>query len=182
MPRHLTLVVAAVAAAAVLGGAAHAERADRSQPLNIEADKQSTVDLAKRVVVFVGNVVITQGSMRITADRVEVRETAEGFRSAVATGSSTQPATFRQKRDGVDEVIEGRAERIEYDSRVDTVRLSGAATLRRLRGATPADEVSGQLITYDNANEAFNVTGGDGGGRVRAVLTPRQDAAPASRP
>lgn len=158
-----------------------AERADRSLPLTIEADKQSTVDLARQVVVFNGKVVITQGTMRITAERVEVRETPEGWRSAVATGQPGQPATFRQKRDGLDEFIDGRAERIEYDSRADTVRLRGNAMLRRLRGSTPADEVSGDLITYDNVNEVFNV-GGDGGGRVRAVLTPRESAASAPPP
>lgn len=189
LPLALPVLLPAVAIVALLGAdAARAERADRSQPLTIEADRSSTVDLARRVVVFNGNVVITQGTMRIEADRVEVSETTDGFRSATATGSAGKPATFRQKRDGVDETIEGRAERIDYDSRADTVRLTGSAMMRRLRGSTPADEVTGQLITYDNVAQLFSVNGSaaGGSGRIRAVLTPppRADAAsaPASRP
>lgn len=154
-----------------------AERADRTQPLTIEADQSSTVDLARQVVVFVGNVVITQGTMRIEADRVEVRESPDGWRSAVATGTAAKPAQFRQKRDGVDETIEGRAQRIEFDGRADTVRLVGDATMRRLRGSVPADVVTGATITYDNVNELFRVSGGsEAGGRVRAVLTPQPAA------
>jgi len=179
-PALPALPVALLIAASVAGPAA-AQRSDRSQPMTIEAERQSTVDLAKKVVVFVGNVVITQGSLRITAERVEVRETPEGWRSALAVGEAGRPATFRQKRDGLDEVIDGRADRIEYDGRVDTVRLVGNALLRRLRGSVPADEVSGALITYDNVNETFSVGGGDGG-RVRAILTPREQAQPGSRP
>lgn len=178
LPPLLVAFTVALSAAAP----AVAQRSDRSQPMTIEADRQSTVDLAKRVVVFVGNVVITQGSLRITAERVEVRETPEGWRSAVALGEAGRAATFRQKRDGVDEVIEGRADRIDYDGRADTVRLAGNALLRRLRGGAPADEVTGALITYDNVNETFSVSAGDGGGRVRAILTPRESAPAGSRP
>ena len=182
MRRRLIPVLSLLLAALTAAAPSAAQRGDRSQPMTIEADRQSTVDLARKVVVFVGNVVITQGSLRITAERVEVRETPEGWRSALAVGDAARAATFRQKRDGVDEVIEGRADRIEYDSRVDTVRLTGNALLRRLRGEAPADEVSGALITYDNVNETFSVTGGEGGGRVRAILTPREQAQPGSRP
>lgn len=178
--RAATAPVAVLLAALLGTPPASAEKVDRSLPLTIEADKSSTVDLAKQVVVFLGNVVITQGTMRIEADRVEVREMPEGWRSAVATGTPTQPATFRQKRDGVDETIDGRAQRIEYDGRADTVRLSGDAVMRRLRAGAPADEVSGALITYDNARELFSVAGSGSDSRVRAVLTPRPEPAPAA--
>ena len=111
-----------------------AEKADRSKPLTIEADQPSSVDLLKQVVVFNGNVVVAQGTMAIRAERVEVRERPDGHRSATALGSAGKPAVFRQKRDGVDETIEGSAERIEYDSRGDVVRFAGNAQVRRLRG------------------------------------------------
>jgi lipopolysaccharide export system protein LptA len=119
--------------------------------------------------------------LAIRAARVEVRETPEGYQAAVATGSPGKPATFRQKRDGVDEYIEGQAERLEYDSKADTVRFVNAAVVRRLRGALVADEVTGSVVSYDNITEVFSVSGGTGaatpanpGGRVRAVLTPRE--------
>ncbi len=87
----------------------------------------------------------------------------------------------------MDEYIEGQADRLEYDGRADTVRFVGNAQVRRLRGAAVADEVSGALITYDNTAEVFSVAGGaasptNPGGRVRAVLVPREAAASAPAP
>jgi lipopolysaccharide export system protein LptA len=188
--RLLPLLLCAVALAPV-----RAEKVDRSKPLTIEADQPSTVDLLKQVVVFNGNVVVAQGTMAIRAERVEVRERPDGHRSATALGMAGKPASFRQKRDGVDETIEGSAERIEYDSRGDVVRFAGNAQVRRLRGATPADEISGSVITYDSGNETFSVQGGGGSGaasapgaastgRVRVVITPKPDpaSAPAAEP
>lgn len=184
---HPHALLALLIGAALLGPA-QAEKADRGKPLTIEADQPGSVDLLKQVVVFNGNVVVAQGTMSIRAERVEVRERPDGHRSATALGSSGKPASFRQKRDGVDETIEGSAERIEYDSRGDVVRFTGNALVRRLRGNTPADEISGSVITYDNGNETFNVQGAGttpgaasaaGNGRVRVVITPKPEVAPA---
>ncbi|CAG1017274.1 Lipopolysaccharide export system protein LptA [Burkholderiaceae bacterium] len=167
--------------ALALATPALAEKADRTKPLNVAADRQGTFDLLKQVIVFSGNVIITKGSIVIKADSVEVRESPDGFYTAVALGSKAQPATFRQKRDGVDEYIDGQADRLEYEERADTVRFVNNAIVRRLRGATIGDEITGNLITYDNTTEVFSVSGGPAsttagstGGRVRAVLTPRE--------
>lgn len=166
------------AALALASGAVQADKADRNQPLVIEANKPGTVDMQKQVVVFNGNVVVTQGTMRITAERMELREVGEGHRTAVALGVPGTQAYFRQKREGLDEFIEGNADRIDYDSRSDLVKLTGNAKVRRLRGNVTADEITGNLITYDNRAELFNVAGDNAaGGRVRAVLTPPPPAA-----
>lgn len=171
-----TLVLAA-------GGPAHAEKADRTKPLNVVADREGNFDLLKQVIVFSGNVVITKGSIVIKADRVEVRERPDGYKIAMAFGSATHPATFRQKREGVDEFIDGQAERLEYDEKPDTIRFVNNATVRRLRGSSIGDEITGSVVTYDNTTEVFSVSGGAQsaagaasapGGRVRAVLTPRE--------
>jgi lipopolysaccharide export system protein LptA len=166
---------------AVFASPVSAEKADRSKPLNVAADRQGTFDLLKQVVVFSGNVIITKGTIVIKADRVEVREGPDGYRIALAVGAPARPATFRQKRDGLDEFIDGQADRLEYDERGDTVRFVNNAIVRRLRGATIGDEITGQVISYDNTTEVFSVTGGtpattagSPGGRVRAVLTPRE--------
>lgn len=182
-------LLSSAACAAVLAFAvalpAQAERADRGKPLSVAADREGIVDLMKQVVVFTGDVVVTKGSIVLKAARVEVRESADGFRTAVALGSPGQLASFRQKREGLDEYIEGRAERIEYDERGDVVRFSGSAVVNRLRGTTVADTITGNVITYDNTAEVFSVEGGaaNGGpgadGRVRAVLSPR-DGSPAA--
>ena len=172
-----------LALAAMLASApALAERADRNKPMSIEADQPGSVDLQRQVVIFNGNVVISQGTMLLKADRVELRERPDGYREAKAIGSAGRPASFRQKRDGVDEVVEGAAEQIEFDARTDTLRFVGNAAVRRLRAGVVADEITGSLITWDNTNELFNVTGGaptalNPSGRVRAVFAPREDAA-----
>jgi lipopolysaccharide export system protein LptA len=179
-PCRLALVLA-LTASALFSAPLHAERADRTKPLNVAADRDGRLDLVKQVLVFSGNVVITKGTIVIKAAQVEVREGSDGYRNALAIGSSGQQATFRQKRDGVDEYIDGQADRLEYDERGDTIRFIGNATVRRLRGTTTADEINGSLITYDNTSEVFSVSGGpvaggaaSPGGRVRAVLTPRE--------
>ena len=174
-------LIAALLAAAVWSAVpARAEKADRSKPMSIEADQPGSVDLQRQVVVFNGNVVISQGTMVLRADRVELRERPDGYREAKAIGSAERPASFRQKRDGVDETVEGAAERIEFDARTDTLRFVGNAAVRRLRAGVLADEITGSLITWDNTNELFKVTGGavtpaNPSGRVRAVFAPREE-------
>jgi len=172
----------AAMASAVLGGlliaasSVHAEQADRNQPLNFSADS-ARVDDTQRINILTGNVEITKGTMVFRAARVEVRQNADGTQTANARGVGNGRAYFRQKREGLDEFIEGEGERIEYDGAADTVRFTGRAIMRRLRGTTLADEVVGQTIVYDNRTEVFQVVGGTGSatssGRVRGVIAPR---------
>lgn len=178
MPRFPLFPAACLTALLCAATASVAEKADRSKPMVIEADKPGTVDLQRQVVVFNGNVAISQGTMVIRADSVEIREAADGYRTANAIGSAARPASYRQKRDAADETVEGAAERIEFDARTDTLRFTGNASVRRLRGAALADEITGGAITWDNNAELFSVQGGaaspgNPSGRVRAVLSPR---------
>jgi lipopolysaccharide export system protein LptA len=176
-PAATLLLVLAVVGATV---PAHAEKADRLKQATILSDQGGQIDLQKQVVVFSGNVVITKGTMVIHAARVEVRQAPDGYDTAVAFGAPGKPATFRQKRDGVDEYMDGEAERLEYDGKADVVKFINNAALRRLRGVTPADEITGNLITYDATTDKLTVSGGaaptaaNPSGRVRAVLMPRQ--------
>jgi lipopolysaccharide export system protein LptA len=178
--------VISLAVLALAGAPAFAEKADRFKPLNVEGDQSSKFDLLNRIGVFNGNVVVTKGTMIIRAARIEVRESPDGYYTAVAFGSPTQHATFRQKRDVPDEFIEGEAERLEYDGKSDVIRFVNNASVRRLRGAATSDEMSGNLVTYDSTTEIFNVSGGapataaNPGGRVRAVLVPREGSAAAA--
>ena len=170
-------VAVAVTVAALLSWPAPAQavRTDRYQPIVIEADRPGSLDLQGRVVTFNGNVRIAQGTMLIRAERVEVREVDGGHRVARATGLPGRPASYRQKRDGVDEHVEAEADRIDYDSRAGTLVFTGNAAVRRLRAGEVADEITGGLIRWDDGASLFSVEGsapGDTGGRVRAVLTP----------
>jgi lipopolysaccharide export system protein LptA len=164
---------------------AAAERADRTKPLTMEADQPCTVDLVRQVSVCSGNVVIAQGTLVIRADRIELRELPDGYRTATAIGSPGKRAAYKQRRDGGLEELEGSAERVEYDARTDTLRFVGNAQVRRLRGNIAAEDIQGSVIVWDNAAELFSVQGGaatpgNPGGRVRAVLSPRTDSAAAA--
>lgn len=176
-----------LALTALLGGAllplAQAERADRSKPLVIEAERGSTFDLQRQVTVLNGNAVIVQGTMVLRGDRIELRETPDGYRAASAIGVPGKPASWRQKRDGPgEEVVEGTADRIDFDGRADTLRLIGNSTVRRLRAGVVADDINGAVIVWDNVAEVFRVEGGatsaaNPGGRVRLTLSPRAEGA-----
>jgi len=173
--------------AALLALPAAAEKTDRDMPMNAESDSLRYDDM-KQTSVFMGNVVITKGSIVIRGARVEVKQDAEGYQLAIVIAPPDKLAYYRKKRDGVDEYIEGEGERIEYDSRADTVKFIKRAVLRRYVGAALADETTGALIVYDNPTDVFTVDGGalnrtaaNPSGRVRAVLAPR-NRTPASAP
>jgi lipopolysaccharide export system protein LptA len=187
LPRPLLFPVCLLALAAWLVPAvtARAEKADRSKSMVIEADKPGSLDYQRQVLVFNGNVVISQGSMVLRAERVEMREMPDGYRAASAIGNPGKPASWRQRRDGSDETVEGTADRIEFDGRADTLRFVGHGAVRRLRAGTVADEITGGNIVWDNTSEVFKVEGGAASpvnptGRVRAVLSPRVDEAASS--
>lgn len=166
----------ALAALALCSISAQAEKADRFEPLNFAADA-ARVEENQRLNILSGNVEITKGSMVVRADRVEVRQNPDGTQTATAVGGPGGRAFFRQKRDGVDESIEGEAERIVYDGKTEIVRFTSRAVMRRLQGNVINDQVSGPVIVYDNKTSVFQVEGGVGpgaaGGRVRGVITPR---------
>ncbi|HEX2545872.1 MAG TPA: lipopolysaccharide transport periplasmic protein LptA [Ramlibacter sp.] len=164
-----------------------AEKADRNKPMNVEADALRYDDL-QQTSVFTGRVVVTKGTIVIRGARVTVKQDPEGYQFGVVTAEPGKQAFFRQKREGVDEYIEGEGETIEYDGKADRVKFIGRAEMRRLRGATINDETSGSVITYDNTTDQFTVDGATAGatpsnpgGRVRATLAPRASAsAPAA--
>ena len=163
-----------------------AENADRDKPMNAEADALRYDDL-KQTSVFTGNVVITKGSTIIRGAQVDVKQDPEGYQQAVVIAAPGKLAFYRKKREGLDEFIEGQAERIEYDSRQDVVKFTRSASLRRYNGAVLADETTGAQITYDNKTDVFTVDGGaqnrtagNPTGRVRAVLSPRSTASSAA--
>jgi lipopolysaccharide export system protein LptA len=172
-----------VASLALFGGLANAEKADRNKPMNVESDTLRHDDL-KQTSVFTGRVVLTKGTILIRGARIDVRQDAEGYQFGVVVAEPGQLAFFRQKREGLDEYIEGEGETIEYDSRADTVRFIKRAQLRRYRGASLNDEMTGGVIVYNNITDVFTIDGdvakgnlANRVGRVRAMLTPAPDAA-----
>ena len=155
MQRKLPSGLAASIALALFCLPVQAERADRDQPTNIEADKLQYDD-AKQTTVFTGNVVLTKGTIVIRGDRMVLRQFQGGGQTAVATGKR---ASFRQKREGLEQVIEGFANEIHYDSRNETLRLVGDSLVKRLECDVAIDEVTGGVIVYNARTEQVEVDG-----------------------
>lgn len=152
-----------------------AESADRDKPIDLEADSVK-VDDAKQISTYSGNVILTQGTLIIRADKLIVREDNAGFQHSTSLGN---PTTFKQKREGKNEYMEGSAQRIEYDGRMDKVQLFTKASVKR-----GEDIVHGDYISYDANAEYAEVIGGaksaDGttsSGRVHAIIQPKNKKA-----
>jgi lipopolysaccharide export system protein LptA len=163
---------------------AFAERADREKEIVVGADLLRADD-ANRTSLFEGSVVVTQGTMRMTANKVTVKEDAEHHKFYVAYGA---PVTFRQKRDNVDEWVEGYAERAEFDDLNDILRLYNHARVK-----SNQNEVTGEFISYDMNKELAVATGAPPGTqptgptpRVKMTIVPQKKppagAAPAKDP
>ena len=163
-----------------LAGPAAAEKADRNKPMTIDADKPMRLDYERQVYVIAGNVLISQGSLQLRAERVERREGKDGRRNATAIGDAQRPASYRQRLDVPQEWAEATAERIEYDARTETLRMTGQAVWRRMRSNEVVDEISGHSIVWDQRTSLVDVSGGvssasNPSGRVRAVFSPRPE-------
>src|SRR5512145_1209765 len=144
------LCALAVLAAALAAPDAHAEAADKGKPINYSADS-GDVNYQTKIGNLSGNVVITQGTMTIRADRIVFRQNADNSVSATAHGN---PISFRQKRDGVDEYFEGHAQRAEYDGAKEVLELFDRALLKRGQ-----DEIRSNYIYYNAKTEQFRAEG-----------------------
>lgn len=157
-------------------GPVWAERADRLKPMQVEADSMQHDDPRQRTVLT-GRVQASKGTLVMRAAHMEVQQDAQGNQVASFRGAAGERVFFRQKREGVNEFIEGESEQAVYDSRLDVMTLTGRAEIRILRQGQPADQVLGHRIVYNNSTEVLNVDERQPGtGRARAVLAPRGEA------
>lgn len=149
---------------------AWAELNDRNQPMQIEAD-QVVINNVERTSIFTGSVQATQGTLELHGDKIVISEDKRGNKIGLIYGST---ASFRQKREGLNEYVEGYGERIEYDTQKQTIDIYGQARLKREQ-----DYIRGEHIIYNAQSEIFQVdTGAVVQGvppkRVRAVLQPNK--------
>ena len=124
--------------------AAHAPAlsTDRDQPVSIEADRVEA-DANKRISVYRGNAVITQGTLRITGDTIRIYLNADDeFVKLVSVG---KPASLRQLPDGSRQYRTAKADRLEYFTDHDLIVLLGHAHYGQ-----GADRLSAARIAYDS--------------------------------
>lgn len=158
-----------------------AEKADRSKEIVIDAAR-NTADQAKNVLVLDGAVTLEQGTMRITADKMIVKRDDQEFIFAELVALPGKQITFREKREGFNDFMEGTADRAEFDDKARTIKLFTRARLK-----TGNDVLTGEYIFYNSDTQVIQADGqapndktnkADGSGRVRIVIQPRPSAAP----
>jgi lipopolysaccharide export system protein LptA len=169
------VLTACAAAAASAAPQAAAEKADRDKPINYQADS-GDVNYQTKVGTLLGNVILTQGTLTIHADKIVFHQNPDNSVSASAYGN---PLTFREKRDNVNEYYEGLAQRAEYDGQKRFLELFDRALLRK-----GTDEIRSNYISYNAETEFFKAEGRPDtrppapgepalGARVRGVFQPQ---------
>ncbi len=146
-----------------------AAEADRLLPVEIESDTASFAK-SNRHTEFSGSVMVTQGSLKISADKVVAERYDDGTQFITATG---KPVRFQQnlddlKEDGTPQVIKGHAEKVTFDHAQNTIVMSGNAFIDR-----EGDTVSGATIRYNTKTSVYSVNSdGKGKKRVSVILQP----------
>ena len=174
--------IATLALAIIASQPAIAEKADRDKPMLLEASRIS-IDDAKKIQILEGDVVITKGTLILKAERIIISEDQYGFQKGTAFAAPGSKATFRQKREGRDDYVEGEADRIEYNSNSEVAELFNRARVR-----SGEDEVKGDYIWYDAVSEKFLASAGEtrdpklAPPRARAIIQPRSKGSEAARP
>src|SRR4051812_6648606 len=154
---------------------AAAEKTDREKPINFSAEQPAEVDFERRVGTLRGNVVITQGTTTIRADRIEFKQNPDNSLSATAYGN---PVSFRQKKDESDEYFEGFAQRAVYDGQKQLLELFDRALLKQ-----GSDEIRSNYVSYNSGTGIFKAEGRPDapgvegpGDRVRGTFQPRSES------
>ena len=173
-------VLAFAAILGIVSSAVQALSTDRGEPIVIEA-QAAEADSRSKVTVYRGDVVITQGTLRITGDTVWIHyNDANAITKAVSVG---KPAKFRQLPDNKKDYMTADAERMEYHADQDLIFLLGNA-----RYGEGEDEITAQRIVYDSrkgsikaganpdGNQSSDSAKGesDGSDRVRITITPKK--------
>lgn len=141
----------------------HALPSDANQPIKLLADK-ATYSERTGVTSYSGNVIITQGTLRLTADDITVNLSQQrSINSAVATG---RPATMQQIVTKEKGLAKGQANKIDYNAVNGIITLTGNAKLDQ-NGASFA----GNVIRYSLKAGDVEATAG-GNQRVELILPP----------
>jgi len=149
---------------------------DKDQPIEIEADS-ADLDDAKGVTIYRGNVVLTQGSVRMTGDTMTVYFTDAELDTVIMEG---KPARYRQLPDNSKIYDEAEALRMEYYELKNLIVLIDKASFKQ-EGLS----FSGNRIEYDTEHSRIKARGsvkqqngsgssGSSGERVKIILKPRK--------
>ncbi|CEA00759.1 lipopolysaccharide transport periplasmic protein LptA [Pseudomonas saudimassiliensis] len=150
---------------------------DANQPIRIQANA-ATLDDRRSTAVYTGNVIITQGSMRLTGNRVTLTTNDAGDVSKVVSVGS--PATYRQQPEADGNPVDARAQTIEYHAADDRVVLIDQAFLEQ-----GGNTFQGQRVSYDISRQVVDAgradaSEGDNAERIEIIIQPRKRTEPAT--
>lgn len=149
---------------------AHALSTDVEKPVSIEANSV-VFNKNAGTAVYSGRVEISQGTLRITADRIEINAPKNQIQTMKATG---RPVQFRQTMDSGKNAV-GQASLIQYFVTQKRLQLSGNASLKQ-----DQDAFTSNNIEYSTATGELKAGGGQNQqgkpGRVKAIFYPTNKA------
>ncbi|HEY1071159.1 MAG TPA: lipopolysaccharide transport periplasmic protein LptA [Thermomonas sp.] len=170
MSRTTELAAGALALALLAASCgAGARTSDRNQPMDIEAARSDCGLGENATCTFTGNATITQGTLRIVAEKAVVVQAAGKPSRAQFSGG----VTLQQEMDDGDK-IDARSANVEYDMRNEVIVFTGNVTITQNRGS-----LSGERVVY-NLKTGQLESGGNGGGRVKMRILPKQGGAQGS--
>lgn len=140
----------------------YANQNDLKQEITIKSGRQAG-DLKNKIISYLDNVFIQQGSLSIEADLVQVLKQKNNHDVYVAKG---KPAVFTQKlEDGSPIVLQ--ANEIRYEPDQNTITITGNAVLKQ-----EGSEVRGSKITYNTVTEQLSAES-DSENAVTTILSPK---------
>ncbi|AIX50091.1 MULTISPECIES: lipopolysaccharide ABC transporter substrate-binding protein LptA [Pantoea] len=153
-----SLLIGSLPALAVTG--------DSEKPVNIDSVNQA-LDLQGNVATFTGNVIVTQGTIKITADKVVVTRPG-GDSNKTIVDAYGNPATFYQMQDN-GKPVKGHAAKLHYELANDFVELTGNAFIEQ-----QDSNIKGDRITYLVKEQKMQAYSQGQSKRVTTVLVPSQ--------
>lgn len=153
---------------------------DWQQEMVILSD-HAELDRKAGVVIYEGNVILTQGTLRIESERLLIIRTDNTLEKAVAEGTAKKPARYQQQINPGKPLTKAHGQRIDYFARQREVNIQGNAQLQQ-----DGNLFSGERILYDMTKETVSASGGTStsgqtGGtgekqRIKVVIQPQAPA------
>lgn len=141
---------------------------DKNQPLEIEADEAS-IDDVKGETIYSGNVIVTQGSLRLQASKVVL--TYDKKKQVDLIRADGKPARFKQRPDGKKYDVKASANVMEFKIKKDILNLRINAKITQGK-----DTFTGENITYEAKRGLIRANGGKSSsgksGRVKVTVNP----------
>lgn len=150
---------------------------DKDQPIEVEADTAELDDL-KNKSIYTGNVIVTQGSIRMTGDKMTVYHTEDNELDTLIMEG--RPATYRQLPDDSDVYDEAEALTIEFYELQNLVILIEEAEVRQESMTMSGDRIDydtelSQVKAQSKAQATTKTRESGESGRVKVILKKQKD-------